>query len=101
MLDDDKLLENVRPAAGCGAGPTMPPTVALASTGAKTIDQALDRPNRLRNDIIRLDVGTPRPHAALAELEVWRRTRGAAQPARYRQRRRLNDLTARSRSARG
>lgn len=69
MLDDDKLLENVRLAAGCGAGPTMLLTVALASTGAKTVNEALDRLNRLRDDITRLDRETPRPHAALAELE--------------------------------
>lgn len=69
MLDDEKLLENVRLAAGTGAGPAMLLTVALASTGAKTVDEALDRLNRLRHDITRLDRETLRPHAALAELE--------------------------------
>lgn len=69
MLDDDKLLENVRLAAGCGARPTMLLTVALASTGAKTVDEALGRLNRLSGEIARIDRETPRPHAALAELE--------------------------------
>ncbi|MBK7578657.1 MAG: hypothetical protein IPI67_00490 [Myxococcales bacterium] len=69
MLDDEKLLENVRLAAGCGAGPTMLLTVALASSGAVSIDEALDRLNRLRGHIAKLEKETQRPHAVLAELE--------------------------------
>lgn len=69
MLDDERILENVRLAAGCGAGPSMLLTVALASMGAGDIDEALDRLSRLRDDIVRLDRETPRPHEKLAELE--------------------------------
>ncbi|MFO0570961.1 MAG: hypothetical protein U0263_35330 [Polyangiaceae bacterium] len=69
MLTDDKVLENVQLAAGCGSSPTMLLTVALASMGAHSIDEALERLGRLRDEIVRLDKETARPHATLAELE--------------------------------
>lgn len=69
MSSDEKLLENVRLAAGCGAAPSMLLTVALASMGAKSIDDALAGLIRLRDEIARIDAETPRPHAKLAELE--------------------------------
>jgi hypothetical protein len=69
MLNDDKVLENVRLAAGCGASPTMLLTVALASMGDGSMDSAFDRLVRLRDPISRIAHDTPRPHARLAELE--------------------------------
>lgn len=69
MLSDDKVLENVRLAAGCGASPAMLLTVALASMGDGSIDEVLDRVLRLRASIVRIAGDTPRPHTALAELE--------------------------------
>lgn len=64
-----RILENVRLAAGCGAAPSMLLTVALASMGAASVGEALDRLNRLRPEIEQLERETPRPHKALAKLE--------------------------------
>jgi hypothetical protein len=66
---DERVLENVRLAAGCGASPRMLLTVALASSGAGSIDEAIEQLSRLRPEIARLERDTPRPHPALAELE--------------------------------
>lgn len=65
----DRILENVRLAAGCGATPTLLLTVALASTGARTIDEALATLGALGPELSRLEKETPRPHSRLAEVE--------------------------------
>lgn len=68
-LSDEKILENVRLAAGCGARPTMLLVVALASMSATSVDDALERILRLRAEIARIDRETRRPHPGLADLE--------------------------------
>lgn len=65
---DEQILENVRLAAGCGASATGLLTVALASSGAKTVAEALATLNALHTEIARLERETPRPHSTLAEV---------------------------------
>lgn len=69
MLNDERLLENVRLAVGCGARGAQLLTVALGSMGDVSSEHALDRLARLREDILRLEGQTPVPHRELAELE--------------------------------
>ena len=66
---DWRVLENVRLAAGCGAGPAMLLSVALATASPRSVRDALDFLGRLGpliEDTVRT---TSAPHAALAELE--------------------------------
>ena len=71
MTIDERVLENVRLAAGCGAGPSMLLSVALASLGATSIQEALAGLDRLREEILQIERDTPRPHRKLAELEPF------------------------------
>lgn len=74
MLSDERVLENVRLAVGCGAAPDMVMTVAAASLGAASIDEAFTGLQRLRPELERLWTETPRPHRELAPIESELRT---------------------------
>jgi hypothetical protein len=65
----ERILENVRLAAGCGASSSSLLTVALATSSASTVSDAIDELQELREALSRVESETPRPHASLAVLE--------------------------------